>query len=231
MIVLPFGICTPKLVSVKLQPMPRIRSASSRKCRTVCGMARPPEPSASGCGLGEGALALEAGADRDRQQLGQLAAARPRPPPNARPGRHRSPAALRFTSIAAASRTASGSGPLRERARGRVVERRRSPRSRRRPGSRPAPARRGRSAAGRRRGGTPLGMSPAEVSGSADLVIPCMLQGGVVVGLHPGLPARIAHRHHQHRHQFAVGLGDAAIGVLGARARAACRRCRSCGRW
>ena len=45
----PFGMATPKLVVVKEQPMPKIRSARSRKCRTVFGIASPPEPSASGC--------------------------------------------------------------------------------------------------------------------------------------------------------------------------------------
>ena len=76
----PFGIFTPKLVSVKEQPMPKTTSALSRKCRTGLAMARPPEPSESGCVLGEAALAAEAGGHRRGQQLRELpsAAARPR---------------------------------------------------------------------------------------------------------------------------------------------------------
>ena len=54
--VLPFGIVTPKLVCVKLQPMPKITSASRRKCCTVAGIARPPEPSDSGCVSGNALL-------------------------------------------------------------------------------------------------------------------------------------------------------------------------------
>jgi len=45
---LPDGILMPKLVSVKEQPMPRIKSASSRNFGTARGTARPPEPSESG---------------------------------------------------------------------------------------------------------------------------------------------------------------------------------------
>ncbi|MEY9394920.1 hypothetical protein ABIF66_005607 [Bradyrhizobium japonicum] len=46
--VLPFGIATPKLVSVNEQPMPKITSASARNVGTARGTARPPEPSDSG---------------------------------------------------------------------------------------------------------------------------------------------------------------------------------------
>ncbi len=42
-----FGIGTPKPVSVKLHPMPKITSARSSQCRTGFGTATPPEPSAS----------------------------------------------------------------------------------------------------------------------------------------------------------------------------------------
>ena len=49
MIVLPAGIGTPKPVRAKLQPTPRITSASLRNVFTARGLARPPEPSASGC--------------------------------------------------------------------------------------------------------------------------------------------------------------------------------------
>ena len=48
MMVLPRGIGTPKPVSAKLQPTPRMTSASSRKVFTVRGLARPPDPSDSG---------------------------------------------------------------------------------------------------------------------------------------------------------------------------------------
>ncbi len=47
MIALPAGMSTPKLVLVKLQPMPKIRSASWRKWWTGAGIALPPEPSDS----------------------------------------------------------------------------------------------------------------------------------------------------------------------------------------
>ena len=47
MIDLPAGMSTPKLVLVKLQPMPKIRSASCRKWCTGAGTALPPEPSES----------------------------------------------------------------------------------------------------------------------------------------------------------------------------------------
>ena len=49
----PFGIFTPKFVSVKEHPMPNTTSALSRKCRTGLAMARPPEPSESGCVSGK----------------------------------------------------------------------------------------------------------------------------------------------------------------------------------
>src|SRR6201999_4091819 len=39
--------------------------------------------------------------------------------------------------------------------------------------------------------------------------------GGAEIGADLGDAARIALRDHQHRHGFGVGLGDAAIGVLG----------------
>ncbi len=47
MIVLPSGIAIANGDSVKLQPIPKIRSALRRKCGTVLGWALPPEPSAS----------------------------------------------------------------------------------------------------------------------------------------------------------------------------------------
>ena len=47
MIALPGGMSTPKLVLVKLQPMPKIRSAFCRKWWTGAGIALPPEPSES----------------------------------------------------------------------------------------------------------------------------------------------------------------------------------------
>ena len=53
MIDLLFGIATPKFVSVKLHPIPKITSARSRKCRTVLGTARPPEPRASSWSSGK----------------------------------------------------------------------------------------------------------------------------------------------------------------------------------
>ena len=56
MIGLPGGIATPKPVLVKLQPMPKIRSALARKWCTVRGTARPPDPSASGCVSGKALL-------------------------------------------------------------------------------------------------------------------------------------------------------------------------------
>ena len=56
MILAPAGILTPKLVSVNEQPMPRIKSDLSRKVRTVCGMARPPEPSDRACVSGNALL-------------------------------------------------------------------------------------------------------------------------------------------------------------------------------
>jgi hypothetical protein len=49
----PLGILTPKLVSVKEQPMPRITSAWSRKWRTGSGMAKPPLPRLSGWSSGK----------------------------------------------------------------------------------------------------------------------------------------------------------------------------------
>ncbi len=48
MIVLPAGMPTPKPVRAKLQPMPRMTSASARKRLTARGFARPPLPSDSG---------------------------------------------------------------------------------------------------------------------------------------------------------------------------------------
>jgi hypothetical protein len=53
MIRLPAGMAMPKFVVVKLQPMPKIRSAFFRKCGTVACTARPPEPSASGWSSGK----------------------------------------------------------------------------------------------------------------------------------------------------------------------------------
>ena len=71
MIRLPCGMRTPNAVSEKLQPMPRIRSARSRKWRSGPGTAAPPAPSASAMGLVERALAREARADGRGEQLGQ----------------------------------------------------------------------------------------------------------------------------------------------------------------
>src|SRR5262249_61480885 len=45
----PAGILMPKLVSVKEQPIPKIRSASARNFGTARGTANPPEPSDRGC--------------------------------------------------------------------------------------------------------------------------------------------------------------------------------------
>ena len=42
--VLPRGICTPNPVSAKLQPTPRMTSASCSQAVTGRGLARPPEP-------------------------------------------------------------------------------------------------------------------------------------------------------------------------------------------
>ena len=111
MIVLPSGIAIANGDSVKLQPMPKIRSALRRKCGTVFGCALPPEPRARRMGLIEGALARQAGAHRDGEQLGQLAAAPDRLRPSERPGRHRSPAARRASARRLPCVTASGSGP------------------------------------------------------------------------------------------------------------------------
>ena len=44
----PTGMSTPKLVLVKLHPMPKTRSASWRKVWTGFGIASPPEPRARG---------------------------------------------------------------------------------------------------------------------------------------------------------------------------------------
>ncbi len=59
-IVLPLGMAMAKEVSVKLQPMPKITSAWSRKWRTVLGMADAARAERQRCVLGEGALAFEA---------------------------------------------------------------------------------------------------------------------------------------------------------------------------
>ena len=56
MIVLPAGMPTPKPVSAKLQPIPRITSASARKVFTGRGLARPPLPSDSGWSSGKALL-------------------------------------------------------------------------------------------------------------------------------------------------------------------------------
>ncbi len=56
MIVLPRGMPTPKPVSAKLQPTPRMTSASSRKAFTGLGLARPPLPSESGWSSGNALL-------------------------------------------------------------------------------------------------------------------------------------------------------------------------------
>ena len=47
--VLPSGISRPKAVVVKLHPIPKITSASSRNLRTARVVDRPAEPRASGC--------------------------------------------------------------------------------------------------------------------------------------------------------------------------------------
>ena len=44
MMLLPSGISVPKLVRVKLQPMPNITSELSRYWRTASGIASPHEP-------------------------------------------------------------------------------------------------------------------------------------------------------------------------------------------
>ena len=56
MIVLPAGMPTPKPVSAKLQPTPRMTSASARKRLTGRGLARPPLPSDSGWSSGKALL-------------------------------------------------------------------------------------------------------------------------------------------------------------------------------
>ena len=73
MIVLPFGIATPKLVSVNEQPMPKITSDFVEEVvhRLRHGVAARAERQRMV--LGERALAAEAGGDRDGQQLGELA--------------------------------------------------------------------------------------------------------------------------------------------------------------
>ena len=79
MIVLPVGIPTPKPVSAKLQPMPRMTSASARKRFTGRGFARPPLPERQRVILREGALALDRGGHRDVPGLGQALQLRPGP--------------------------------------------------------------------------------------------------------------------------------------------------------
>ena len=56
MMVLPRGMGTPKPVNVKLQPMPRITSASARKAFTARGFDRPPLPSDNGWFSGKALL-------------------------------------------------------------------------------------------------------------------------------------------------------------------------------
>src|SRR4029077_7587548 len=73
MIGVPLGMAAPKLVSVKLQPMPRITSAVSRKWRTGFGTARPPEPRAGGWSSGH--AILPPGPARERTVLRKRALA------------------------------------------------------------------------------------------------------------------------------------------------------------
>ena len=61
-----------------------------------------------------------------------------------------------------------------------------------------------------------FGSSLADVTGSADLVMFFMESGGEEVAVDPGHALGVAHGHHEDRHGLAVGLGDAAVGVLGA---------------
>ncbi len=166
-----------------------------------------------GVRLGEGALALEAGADRDRQQLRQLAQLVPglRPMDTLAGIDHRPPCLHQHRRRLAHG---LGIGAAAQRPRGRVVERLdllvpdvdRDLDQHRPAAARPQPAER-----------TPedVGDLPGRGQGLGRLGDPLHLQGRVVARMHPGLPPRIAHRHDQHRHRFAVGLGDAAIGVLG----------------
>ena len=56
MMVLPLGMGTPKPVRAKLQPMPRMTSASLRNAFTGRGLDRPPEPSDSGWFSGKALL-------------------------------------------------------------------------------------------------------------------------------------------------------------------------------
>ena len=122
MIVLPLGMVTPKLVEVKLQPMPKMTSHFWRKSCTVLGMARPHDPSESGWFSGKALLPPEAGGHRRLQQLGErtelgpglsvvhtLAGVDDRP---LRGHQHRGHLATSF-----------GSGPKRVTRRGRVLER------------------------------------------------------------------------------------------------------------
>ena len=106
MIVLPFGIFTPKFVSVKLQPMPKMTSALSRKSLTGFGFAGPPEPSDSGWVSGKPLLPprlVVTGASATPP----APAAPAMPRPNARPADvHHRP--LRAASIAAARFTRPG---------------------------------------------------------------------------------------------------------------------------
>ena len=99
--------------------------------------------------LGKRALAAEAGRHRLRRAARRARAARPRPRPNARPARHRSPAASPRPASRAASRDRCRIGAVRGSAR---PARSRAdpavPRSTDRRAPRPAPDRRGRCAGG-----------------------------------------------------------------------------------
>ena len=88
-IFLPFGIGVPKLVRVKLQPMPKMKSAFCRKCQRCSPMPMPPEPSDSGWFSGKALLPGKRRHDRRFEQFGQRLQLRPGLARNARPGRRR----------------------------------------------------------------------------------------------------------------------------------------------
>ena len=84
---------TPKPVSAKLQPTPRMTSASARKRLTGPGVRPPAAAERQRVILGEGALALDRGGDRDVPGLGQGLQLGPGLARSARPGPRRSPGA------------------------------------------------------------------------------------------------------------------------------------------